>query len=139
MWWGMIVMRAGLCISHFGGSSLGLRFGSSLALPAGLICSSSSVTISSSISTLPCRDQSDRTSSHEQQNNLCLHTVSSLFSGSTCSNTGHQPLRRFFSKRLIFLCLGSSCSRLHSDAVFLASGILSRSMSIVPVRLSEIK
>lgn len=42
-------------ITYFGWSSLGFMFGSSLPFPAGLSCISFSSTISSVISTLPCK------------------------------------------------------------------------------------
>lgn len=42
-------------ISYFGWSSLGFMFGSSLPFPAGLSCISFSSTISSVISTFPCK------------------------------------------------------------------------------------
>lgn len=138
-------------ISYFGWSSLGFMFGSSLPFPVGLSCISFSSTISSVISTFPCKifelSNKETQIKKNKKQEVCWGeqlTPSTCFP--SCSFThGHQPRTAFWEKSDLgigffmnseFGIPGSIC-RLHFSGL-LAGGIkLRRSSSTEP--LGEIK
>ena len=130
----------------------GFKLGSSRALPAGLICSSSSETISISNSTLPWREgemeqerESKRKRERErerkerqreriregknEENKIIIKSNITLtdrvLSPSSSLYIGHQPLTRFLSKRFSSFTSrpgSGSCSSEHSSALLAPRG-----------------